>query len=312
MSRGICKFLIFICIVFLFLSLPLLAREDNDKRNIIFQIDDPVGDDWGPGSYTYPRYKHFEPFKGLFDLTRFSIIDADPDYILEFAFTEIRDPWRSKYGFSHPLIQIYFDNQPGGSTELFRPGARVKLDSNAPWDVMLNITGWWVRLFRPTDRERVKSMKIPWNDTKNPFELSEAVVTLEENVIKVQLPKTIIGDLSKAKFFLLIGAFFPFGEDHYREVKKVSDDWAFGGSTNPELSPRVLDILVPDGMVQEEVLKLSQNARDFVTIPYIAISRGTESMIFNEKILIWVVTLIVIVLLALVIKIKSKKDPVRK
>ena len=42
-------------------------------RTIVFEMEDPTGDDYGPGSYVYPANQLFEPFKGIFDLQKFSV-----------------------------------------------------------------------------------------------------------------------------------------------------------------------------------------------------------------------------------------------
>ncbi|MCK4258595.1 MAG: hypothetical protein KAX49_06430 [Halanaerobiales bacterium] len=311
MRIGILKFITIIGILVIFLSFNLLAEGEVQLPGLIFEMKDPVGDDWGPGYYTYPKHQHFQPFKGLFDLTRFAITDIGSDYLLEFDFGKVDDPWNSKFGFSHPLIQIYIDNLPGGSVELFRPGARLKLDEDAPWDVMLNITGWWVRAFRPSDRAEIEEKKIFWNDTKNPFDLEQVQVNIEENVIKIQLAKKVLGDLKSAKLFLLVGAFEPFAPDYFREITEDSGDWIFGGSTNPELDSRVLDILVPEGMIQEDVLKVSPDSKDFATVSYINIAVEKEVVVPVEKnSYIWLAVLIVVGLLFLIVKMKSKKDPI--
>lgn len=322
MVKGIRSIIFIIWIVSSVISFSVMAdtvetgvdvtevTEVAEETNLLFSINDPVGDDWGPGTYTYPTFKHFEPYRGLYDLTQFTIRDLDTDYLLEFTFDEIRDPWRSKYGFSHPLLQLYIDNQPGGDTSLFRQGARVSLDPETEWDQLLNITGWWVRAFRPTDREEVESMKIFWDDTKNPFDLEAAIVKTEGNLIKVQLPKEVVGDLEKAKFILLVGAFDSFGHDYFREIKETKNDWYFGGNSQGELGPRVIDLLVPEDYVQEEVLMPREDG--LVILPYISLREDPVEIIVESdwgKFVVWGSALVILGLLALIVRFKTKRPP---
>lgn len=63
---------IFIYIGFMlivFLSIPILAQ-----GNIIFEVEDPLNDDYGPGTYQYPTNEAFHG-EGFFDITYFSIED---------------------------------------------------------------------------------------------------------------------------------------------------------------------------------------------------------------------------------------------
>ena len=315
MENNTFRLLIIILVVSL-LVVPVLLAEDIKSEDIIYHKTDPTGDDWGPGTYTYPKHKHFKPYHGLYDLTKFSIINGDSNYIFRFSFVEINDPWRSKYGFSHPLIQLYIDNESGGSTELLRPGAKVNLSDKAQWDYLLNVTGWWVRLFQPLDREKIESMSISWNEVKNPYDLEGAIVELdqENDLITVKVPKEKLGELDPAKFYLLVGGFYPFGQDHYREVKESSQDWAFGGSTNLQFDTRVVDILVPQGKTQEEILKVGADAETYPTIPYLSIGNKSRGDTTSDQVksVPWIGTLIIIFLLGIIIKLKSKKESVTR
>lgn len=299
------KILPVICIL-LVLSLAVSANKIEDERRVLFEIQDPLGDDYGPGNYTYPQYKQFEPYQGLFDLTNFAIIEDENFYTLEFTFAKITDPWRSKYRFSHPLIELYFDNQPGGSGQLFRPGAKVKFDQRALWDVMLHITGWWVRVFRPGDRQEAE--RSIWSDPQYPFDLEESIVTLKDNIISIELPREVLGDLQKAKFFLLVGAFDSFGPNYYREVKIKNDDWSFGGAVN-DYSSRVIDLVVPANKTQAKVLQVTDQTEEFVTIPFIDISAGNTPL-FSQRLIIWLAVFIVSLFLLIIIRRNSQKDSI--
>lgn len=301
--KKLLKFLPVICFLILLSWTAFLPAQA--EPSVLLEITDPAGDDWGPGQYTYPQFKQFEPYQGLLDLTHFSIIADGEFYLLEFTFAEITDPWRSKYKFSHPLIELYFDNKPGGSNQLFRPGAQVKFDQRDLWDVMLHITGWWVRVFRPEDRQEAN--KSIWSDPQYPFDLEESVVTLDGNVIQIKLPQEILGDLQKAKFCLLVGAFDSFGPNYYREVKIDSDDWSFGGAVN-EYSTRVIDLVVPAKKTQEEILTITEGTDEFVTIPFIQISARDGKLSSYQRLLIWFGVFIVSLLLLMIIRRKRAKD----
>lgn len=304
------EILILIFIIFNFLTLTVLAEDNSKTTGKLFELFDNERDELGPGNYIYPQFKHFEPYQGLFDLLRFAITEDQNNYLFEFEFAEIRDPWRSKYGFSHPIIELYFDNLDGGSNKLFRPGAKIQFQKDFFWDKMLHISGWWVMAFSPEDRETTE--KIVWSDPKHPFVIDKALVELKENVISIRIEKNLLGDLKNSRFCLLVGAFDSFGQNYYREIKIEPDDWAFGGSMNLEYAPRVLDILVQGDNIQEEILKVNPDATDFVTIPDLTIGKQSNILAITEKLGIWIGVVVVLALLGIIVKLKNKKDSISK
>lgn len=213
--------------------------------NLIFEMNDPVGDEYGPGTYTYPTSEQFKPYRGLFDLTYFKVEDGAKNYNFYFKFIEITNPWHAQYGFSHQLIQLYIDNNSdGGSLKTFKAGANIEFEEKHPWNKLVKITGWSVEICSPEDEKggdnRVKDARVKLlNDDK---------------MIKVSLPKSKIGDLTEAYYYLLVGSLDGFGHDNYREVVKEAKGWKFGGGTESNLNPNVIDTLVPEGLEQKEVL----------------------------------------------------------
>ncbi len=222
------------------------------EGNMIFTIEDPVNDDYGPGTYSYPTHEIFQG-DGLFDITNFSIYDEDSDYLLSFEFSRLTDPWQSKFNFSLPLIQLYIDNQKGGSTQLFKEGANVKLDPGHPWNVLLKISGWWVRVFSPDDRNQEIDF---WDVEENPWDVNEARLEVKNNNILLWIDKELIGPLENSYIYLLVGSFDPFGPDYFRTIDREESSWTFTDSGHENLgkAPRVLDILLPPGLDQTRVL----------------------------------------------------------
>lgn len=214
------------------------------EEGIIFEMRDPVGDEYGPGSYTYPKSEQFAPYEGLFDLVHYKVEEDGDNYNFYFKFVEITNPWHAPYGFSHQLIQVYIDNDEGGSLETFKPGANVRFEKSHPWNKLIKLTGWTLEVF--DYRDDVKANK---RLTENKVE-----VLAEGKTIKVSIPRAKLGDLEKAKYYVLIGSLDGFAYDNYREVVQEAQGWKFGGNNNPDIMPHVIDILVPQGMDQKDIL----------------------------------------------------------
>ncbi len=249
------KILIFSSIlffVFVFASLAVCSAE------YIYVFEDARGDDYGPGSYQYPLHSDFAPYEGLFDITQFIIEEEKEHYIFTFSFVKLNNPWNKKNGFSHPLIEMYIDNQQGGSIESFRQAARVKFDKENPWNKLLKISGEFVRLYTPEDEELEEMVSLQEDMTIYSRDLKDVDIKVEESDIILKVKKDIIGSLAGQHVYLLVGSFDPFGDGYFRDIRSQPANWFFHdpGQSPAELdySPRVIDIILPDGISQEDIL----------------------------------------------------------
>ncbi|MCK8817199.1 hypothetical protein MWH28_07480 [Natroniella sulfidigena] len=231
-------------ILFLSLTILLIGFSVQAGNNVIFEMEDPIGDEYGPGSYLYPKSEQFEPYQGLFDLTYFKVEEEADNYNFYFKFVELTNPWHAKYGFSHQLIQVYIDNDEGGRTDTFKPGANVQFEERHPWNKLIKITGWSLEIF--DHRADIEA--------DGRVEEGDITVLDDNQTIKVTIPQQKLGDLEKAHYYVLVGALDGFGYDNYRQVQEEPTGWQFGGGTDTDLNPNVLDILVPEGMEQKEIL----------------------------------------------------------
>ena len=251
MFRFLSLSLSFILGCLLLFSLVVEAEENSWS----YTIRDAVGDDYGPGNYQYPENKIFAPYEGLFDIKKFSIKESGENYILEFEFVKITDPWQSNFGFSLPLIEIYIDNGEGGSTELIEKGANVKLDPDYPWNKMLKLSGWWLLLYdNNIDTDEIVS--IDGDVMQSKWQVEDSEVKRKDNLIRVKLPREEIGEMSNSHIQLLVGSFDPFGPGHFRESSDEPSNWKFYTPTleNPTKATRVIDTILPNNLNQEQIL----------------------------------------------------------
>lgn len=232
----------------------LIFSTAHAEDNLIFTRIDPAFDDYGPGNYIYPQHEIFNG-EGLFDITEVSLYDNEKFYEFNFQFTKLNDVWNSRFGFSLPLIQIYIDNEKGGSDQLFEPGAQVRLNPEHPWNKLLIVNGWWVSIYTPDDSNKrvvdftVSGREVPWL-------IDDPNITVENNLIKLKIEKDKIGSLNNASLYILVGSFDPFGYDYFRGVRKEKNSWFFAAPDVDELTyaPRVIDLVVPPEMDQTEIL----------------------------------------------------------
>jgi carbohydrate-binding DOMON domain-containing protein len=225
------------------------------EKSLIYSTVDPGDDDHGPGYYLYPEHEVFQQKEGIFDLIEFKIYEEDAQYEFQFEFTNIIDVWNSRFGFSMPMIQIYIDNEKGGSIALFEEGAQVKLNPEYPWDKLLKINGWWISLYVPQDRnKKVVDFTVSGEDV--PWMIKDPAVEVKKDWIKLKIDKDKVGPLQGANLFILVGGFDPFGYDHFRGVRNELNSWFFAaeGEHDINYAPRVIDLVVPPEYSQEEML----------------------------------------------------------
>jgi len=178
----------------------------------VFSISDPVGDDHGPGTYTYPTDPVFNK-TGLFDLTGVDILKAGDKYIFSFHFKNLGgNPWNGPNGFSLQIIEAYFDFKDGGNTSAIKmadngPGSNVNLDPNHPWDLAFRVYGWGKALVLP-----------------NGTVLDDIDVFADQgqNTINVVVPAKYFGDGLKVegikfpRLAVLVGSQDGYGVDQWR------------------------------------------------------------------------------------------------
>ncbi len=208
-------------------------------------FDDPLNDDYGFGEYVYPKNDAFKPFEGLWDIDTMKIIENEDSLVFQISFPEMTNPWNAPKGFSHQLINIYIDSKDGGRTDTFSPGARVSFSETHPWDYFIKVAGW------PSYGQVLGNANgdiIP--------ESVQVEADTGEKLINVILNKEAIEFGNKMAIYVLSGSQDGYGPDHFRSITPKPSEWTLGGypSDAGEYAPFVLDIIVPDGYKQEDIL----------------------------------------------------------
>lgn len=272
------------------------------EDEVIFSIIDPQGDDYGPGYYLYPQNEIFKKGESLFDLIEFKIMKSEDYYNFEFQFVNLIDVWNSRYGFSLPLIDLYIDNQKGGSLDLFEVGAQVRLNPDYAWDKYLKINGWWISLYQPEDKDKdvidfsVTGDKVPWV-------IKDPLIKVSDNKINLKVAQEKIGPLKNSYLYVLIGGFDPFGYGHYRGIREDKNSWFFAAPDNHDLkyAPRVIDLIVPPDKNQVDIL--SNFSQDYPQIEpiYTGQNNGVSEKDYIIYLIIFLCCILVVYLLRIII-----------
>ncbi|MCD6252789.1 MAG: glycoside hydrolase family 57 [Thermotogae bacterium] len=214
--------------------------------DVLAEFVDPEGDEYGPGTYTYPKDPAFEPFKGLFDVLKARVLENEEALVFQFWFGEMTNPWNAPKGFSHQIVNIYLDTKNGGRTDTYHKGARVQFDPKHPWDYFVKAAGWpsYGQLFATSEGEEIPGAIMVEADPGGRL----------INVIVLRKYLQIIGDEIYA--YLLFGSQDGYGPDNFRPVTREAGQWTLGGYPEDagDYGTYVVDVILPEGIDQREAL----------------------------------------------------------
>jgi len=203
---------------------------------VYFQMDDPVGDEYGYGNYQYPGNIAFQPYRGLFDITAFRVWREKVGEInFDTTFGRITNPWMAPEGFIHQNLRIFIDTQPNrGYSQLPKRGAYVSFEPRFAWDICLRVVGWGNSQILINEKGILKCRAL------------KAEVLGDGRTIRAKVGEAIGGIPDKKwKYYVLVGSYDGFGEDFFRKVARQPGEWVIGGGCDQAGEPRVLDLLAP-------------------------------------------------------------------
>jgi carbohydrate-binding DOMON domain-containing protein len=219
-------------------------------------LPDPPGDDNGPGTYTYPTDAVYKP--GSFDITEFQVIPSGTT--VEFRVkvnSTIEDPWDSAAwqgnGFSVQMafIMIDTDHAAGSGVTDGPPGTNVRFAPDEAWDKAVIIS--------PQGPTRVNSeieLKAP--GMKDRFVVPRITRASGRTLIAVVDTAALGGTPSDSWGYQVLmqsNEGFPDKTDLLtRKVNESNGQHRFGGGSDYDNDPQVMDILTPGEGKQSEIL----------------------------------------------------------
>lgn len=167
------------------------------------------------------------------------------------------NPWGGPSGISKQLIDIYLDKDGlTGHGQARTKGLQAKLTPDGYWEKLIRVTGNW------HGETRV------YNSDWSAGEEVSVEVDLAQKTVTVRVPHSALGGAPESGwgFVVAVG-----GEENggVREVLSGRHEWKFGGGSDTHRDPNILDILVPEGKTQEEVLDWTNVSP--VTLPVLRI-----------------------------------------
>lgn len=225
----------------------------NDGRRVYFDMGDPKGDDKGTGRYEYPA--SFQGRFGFLDLTHFRAIDAGQFVELELEFrrpisrtrpdgtTEAKNYWL-------PLVDIYVDQdgKPDSGHSWALPGRNVVFDGTSGWEKVVLVTPGHSRATLKMIQNRSSEQELQQNryDVLVPERVYPQAYSLKVMVAKGDLggePQPHWG------YQVLVMGYNPrnlaYRQLQNMQVQRFADEAHFGGGTDYQGDPNVIDMLAP-------------------------------------------------------------------
>ena len=218
----------------------------------VLTVNDAKGDDYGPGSYTYPTDGVFQP--QCFDGKQFIAgYDENNMVFVFFLYGPVANPWGSPVNLSVQTFDVYIDvdHQAGSGRRLLLPGRNAAVSEEDAWDYAVWTEGWTPAVF-----------KLDANGNPQKMDVSmEIVVDPTARKVTVRVPKTAFGDSDPQEWGVLAVLL---GQEGYpasgvmrvRDVEAQSAQWRFGGAPDDTNHTRIIDVWLPAGIspTQEETL----------------------------------------------------------
>jgi len=218
----------------------------------ISRIIDPVGDDYGPGTYTYPADPVFKP--GSFDIREFSLSEAPEYLILKVKLGVIENPWNSPSGLSLQIIDVYIDmnNKIGAGSMQLLPGRNAYTRAEDAWEYAISVDGWQQTMYKI-------------DAAGKPVKLAnlEMKVNSTSGEVTIYVPRSLIrGDPRNWGYLPMVLGYdgeAPPRNWKVREVKQENDEFYFGGAYPPSENsvrntPNIIDVVLPGGQNQKNIL----------------------------------------------------------
>lgn len=232
-------------------------------------IVDNIGDDKGPGYYQYPLDKRLR--RGTFDLKRFTVYEEDEVIVFEIQMRNyIMREWpdtrqTEEQGFVANMWDIYIDidgREKSGYT-MALPGRDLMFSDNMGWEKVVIVTPLSeIDLFNIL---REKTDELEFQNRVEDIVYPDYIRVQRDKVI-IKIAKSKLPGISERSGYQCLTMGFARIESPNRllnrDVRAFATRDDFGGGHDSYGDPPVMDIIVPEGQDQYEIL------RNFRSEPY--------------------------------------------
>lgn len=217
------------------------AKVPGTSASVLYDVQDPEGDDKGSGGYVYPATPLLKP--GSLDITHFTVSADEKNTYFKLRFRNLSNPgWHPEYGFQLTYIAIAIDKdgKSGSGNTAIGMNSNFVLDPKYAYEEIIYVGGG----VRVTDSKgAVLAEYIPIaEDEKNPLGNTRT------KEIGFSIPVGVLGKPGTSwRYTVLVGC----QDDHggagigdFRLVESAAKEWTGGGRKKASDS-NVYDVIFP-------------------------------------------------------------------
>lgn len=230
-----------------------IVLPDLGLSTLLLEVVDPSGDDFGPGTYTYPTDTVFSAQN--FDIEKLTISYDASNLIFTFKFFgAVPNPWGSGSNLSLQTMDVYIDKDPGLGTgnRLLLPGRNASLSNGNGWEFAIWAEGWTPGIYAPDSASGEPKML---NTTY------KVIVDPMAQTVTLRVPLDALGEGDPASWGYAAAVM---SQDGYpstgvwrvRDIQASEAQWKAGGAPDDVNHTRIIDLAWPEGAApsQEEML----------------------------------------------------------
>lgn len=263
------------------LYIPMLPPELVGR--VVLDVEDPVGDDDGAGGFEYPTNRVF--VKGVFDLTRFTVVDMGDRIAMKFYFVTLGgNPWGGPNGWSMQQIHVYIRTTLPDLGKREAIGLNVIIENG--WHMALLVGPGWGSDALPVG-ERTG---LYYYDKEQPVVQNgdlKAYADPADNAIVVEVSKKLLYDVENInnwEFVVAVTSHDGYGPNRIRPFATAKGEWViyvppdYAVAILRNVLPYILDLLAPTKEEQYSMLRsFNAEAGELAKIHGIRITVPTTS-----------------------------------
>ncbi len=226
---------------------------------VIFDMKDPIGDDNGLGTYSYPTNDVFKP--GVFDLVRFRVIDTGSKLVFQTFVRNLGDnPWKGPNGFCLQYVQIYVHTMKGPyATYTF--GLNVNISKPYAWSFALLLAPGWGN--DPVPKGQKAALYYPNKTYVVQDDKFKVYADPSQNAIIAEVDKSLLPDTKDEanwSYIVVVTSYDGYGPDRIRPFGVKPQEWVVGVGLKyaeaivKNVIPRIMDLLAPTAQLQYKIL----------------------------------------------------------
>jgi glucoamylase len=221
---------------------------DQPPGTLIYAVDDPDGDDNGPGNYAYPTAGDFHA--GAYDLERFEVYDADPNIVFRVRTRDLTPTFGSPLGAQLVDVYVHVPGASPASTDPPYASRNYAIAGSGAWSRLLEVQGFGQK-FVDAGGTTLGTISIKANAISR--------------YITFSVPKSALGTPTSGwGFAVVLTGQDGFSPDQARGFQPTPQDFQFGVcatassdphcTVNPGTVPKAMDVLTPAGVAQSDEL----------------------------------------------------------